>query len=283
MPSKINFIQLTDQEISSKMNILVRNKARIIFWKNSPRYFEGTVVSHNDKLIITTHDLPIKLRDDQICMNFTLNQLEYFIKGKVVAHRDQLEELEISIFDQCFQIEKRDFKRIQMYPYHDAYVYLKYTEEKSANVVFLNKAEQKKNDLFGNIRELEKQKLAALSHDLITNEDEELIGFRVEDLSATGLCFLVSQKEKEHILSNLIGTTFNLHLSIGSRTYLLTNIKIIYQINYIHQHFAGVQMFKIGITFKENAHLSEKVKELIGHDDKILDYQKEFEEFIKNE
>jgi hypothetical protein len=42
-------------------------------------------------------------------------------------------------------------------------------------------------------------------------------------------------------------------------------------------------MYKIGITFNEDLGLKFKLKELIGYDDKILDFPREFEEFIKNE
>lgn len=283
MSSKINFIKLTDQELSSKMNILVHNKSRIIFWKTSPRYFEGSVISNNEKLIIKTRDLPIKLLGDQLCLNFKLNNMEYFIKGTVAAHHDSNEEIEVIISKECFRVEKRDRERLQLYPFHTAFVYIKYAEEKQENIFFLNKNEQKKNDLFSNIKDLEKQKLTSLSRELETQSDEELIGFRVEDISATGLCFLVSQKEKEHILVRFMDAPFKMHFSLGDTAFSLEDVKIVYQINYINQQFSGVPMFKIGVTFKSDANLTLKIQELIGRDDKLLDYQKEFEEFIKNE
>lgn len=284
MSSKINFIKLTDQELSNKVALLVLNKARVIFWKTSPRYLEGHAVSFNDqKLILKTPGLKIRLLDENICLNFNLNNMEYFVKGKVLSQIEELEELEIEVFEQCFRVEKRDFERVQVYPYYEVYAYLKYNEEKQENVYFLNTSEQKKNDLFSNIREIEKQKLAVISSELITSNDEELVGFRVEDLSSGGLCFLASAKEKEQIISRFLGHRFNLLLSFGRTTYQLKDVQIIYQVNYINQQFAGVSMFKVGITFEENSALSLKIKELTGHDDKLLDYPKEFEEFIKNE
>jgi hypothetical protein len=245
---------------------------------------EGNAISFNDnKLILKAVGLQVRLLDEQICLNFNLNNMEYFVKGKVLSQIDELNEIEIEIFEQCFRVEKRDYERVQVYPYYDVYTYLKYSEEKKENVFFLNKTVQKTNDLFTNIKEIEKQKLAALSTEFMTENDEELMGFRVEDISSAGLCFLASAKEKEQIISRFVGHSFNLLLSFGSNTYQLKDVQIIYQVNYINHQFAGVSMFKIGITFKEDPTLSFKIKELTGHDDKLLDYPKEFEEFIKNE
>lgn len=284
MSAKINFIKLTNQELSNKVALLVLNKARIIFWKTSPRYHEGEAISFNhNKLILKTKNMSLKLVGEPICLNFNLNQMDYFVKGRVLSQIPEQEELEIEFFEQCFRVEKRDFERLQVYPYYDVYAYLKYNEEKKENIFFINKNEQKKNDLFSNIREAEKQKLASLSNEFTTSVGEDLRGFRVEDLSATGLCFLASLKEKEQIIAHFIENSFKLILSFGNSTFQLSDVQIIYQVNYINQQFAGVSMFKIGVTFKEDAALRVKIQALTGHDDKLLDYPKEFEEFIKNE
>ena len=285
MSSKINFIKLTNQELSNKVALLVLNKARVIFWKTSPRYYEGNAISYSDdgKLILKTKALTIRIIDEQICLNFSLNQMEYFVKGKVISQVDAKEELEVELLAQCFRVEKRDYQRVQVYPLYDVYAYLKYSEEKKENIFFINKNDQKKNDLLTNIRDLEKQKLAQISRDLQTGDNEELLGFRVEDLSSVGLCFLASLKEKEQIISRFVGNSFNLILNFGTASFQLKNVQVIYQVNYINQQFAGVPMYKIGVAFQEDLILKAKIQELIGHDDKILDYPKEFDEFIKNE
>jgi hypothetical protein len=284
MSAKINFIKLTNQELSNKIALLVLNKMRIIFWKTSPQYNEGEAVSYRDNLLtLKTHYLGARLLGEQVCLNFCLNHMEYFIKGKVTSQIDETEELIISVYEECFRGEKRDFERIQVYPLHEVYVYLKYNDDKSNNIFFINKIDQKKNDIFSNIRDLEKQKLALLSSDLQTESGEDLIGFRVDDLSSNGLCFLANSKEKEQILDPLVNRTFDLLLSFGSKVFQLKKVKIVYQVNYINQQFAGVLMFKIGITFEENLDLKKRIIELTGVNDKLPDYQKEFEEFIKNE
>jgi hypothetical protein len=284
MTSKINFIKLTDQELSTKVALLVLNKVRIIFWKISPRYFEGQALSFvENKLKIHTKDFRINFTGEQICLNFNLNKIEYFIKGKVISSTENSSEMEIELFSDCFKIEKRDFERTQVYPQYEVYAYLKYLNEKPENVFFLNKNEQKKNDIFSNIQKQEKQKLALISPEFNTDENEELIGFRVEDLSSNGLCFLSSQRENEQIISRFINKKFNLILNFEKKNYNLKNVQIIYQVNYINQQFAGVTMFKVGVTFNEDQAMKEMLENLTGADNRILNYPKEFEEFIKNE
>ena len=63
----------------------------------------------------------------------------------------------------------------------------------------------------------------------------------------------------------------------------LEEAHIVYKINYINTQFSGVPMYKIGITFKTSPSLKRKIEDHSGITVDLLDYQKEFEEFIKNE
>ena len=47
--------------------------------------------------------------------------------------------------------------------------------------------------------------------------------------------------------------------------------------------FSGIPMYKIGITFKSDVNLKRKIEDISGITLDLIDYQKEFEEFIKNE
>ena len=112
MSSKINFIKLTNQELSNKVALLVLNKARIVFWKTSPRYYEGSAISFNDnKLILKTKDMSIKLIGEMLCLNFNLNQMEYFVKGKVLSQLDEQAELEALAVEQPTKVRRRLTKK----------------------------------------------------------------------------------------------------------------------------------------------------------------------------
>jgi hypothetical protein len=58
---------------------------------------------------------------------------------------------------------------------------------------------------------------------------------------------------------------------------------VVYKINYINSQFSGIPMFKVGINFKHSPSLKRKIEDISGITVDLINYQKEFEEFIKNE
>ncbi len=285
--AKINFIKLTSQELSTKIALLVSNKDRVIFWKTSPRYFEGKASAFEVKdrisLILERVGIPIRVMNETICLNFTLNEIDYYLRGKVVDQIEDNPKIKIELEEHCFRVEKRTRERLLAYPVYEIYAYLKFQRKSKPNVIFLHKTEQKSQDFFSEIDGLQKNKIASMSKDLDTTEDEDLIGFRVEDLSSNGLSFFASVKEKEMVLDELQGAPFSLVLNFEMQVFNLLEANIVYKMNYINAQFMGVPMYKVGINFKHSPSLKRKIEEVSGITIDLLDYQKEFEEFIKNE
>lgn len=285
---KINFLKLTSEELSSKIALLVSNHDRVIFWKNSPRYFEGKATSFsvkNQQIYLTLErvGIPIRVINETICLNFVLNDIDYFLRGIVVEQFEDDPKIIIELEDVCFRAEKRSRERLLTYPVYEVYAYLKFQKKKDANVIFFNKGEQKTRDFFSEIDNIQKNKIAAMSHDLNTGDEEDLIGFRVEDLSSTGLSFFANTKEKEMILDLLDKQSFTLVLNFEMQVFNLEEAAIVYKMNYINAQFSGVPMYKVGINFKYSPSLKRKIEEISGITVDLVDYQKEFEEFIKNE
>ena len=285
--AKINFIKLTSEELSYKIALLVSNHGRVIFWKTSPRYYEGFACSFEGQnrtyLTIERAGIPIKVVNEIICLNFTLNEIDYYLRGKVIDQTEEDPKIKIELEQNCFRVEKRSRERLLTYPIHDVYAYLKFKKNIKTNVIYFNKTEQKTRDFFSEIDSIQKNKLSAISDDLSTSEEEDLVGFRVEDLSSTGLSFFANAKEKEFVLDELGKEHFSLVLNFDMQVFNLQEALIIYKMNYINSQFSGVPMFKVGINFKHCPSLKRKIEDLSGTSMEMTDYQKEFEEFIKNE
>jgi len=285
--AKINFIKLTSEELSYKIALLVSNHGRVIFWKTSPRYYEGFACSFEGKnrtyLTIERAGIPIKVVNEVICLNFTLNEIDYYLRGKVIDQTEEDPRIKIELEQNCFRVEKRSRERLLTYPIHDVYAYLKFKKNTKTNVIYFNKIEQKTRDFFSEIDSIQKNKLSAISKDLTTTEEEDLIGFRVEDVSSTGLSFFASAKEKEFVLDEIGKEQFSLILNFDMQVFNLQDALIIYKMNYINSQFSGVPMYKVGISFKHSPSLKRKIEDLSGTSIEMTDYQKEFEEFIKNE
>ncbi|MBC7429642.1 MAG: hypothetical protein H7336_13575 [Bacteriovorax sp.] len=286
--AKINFIKLKQEELSSKIALLVSENGRIIFWKAAPRYYEGKATCFDirqNKTYLTIGDCNIhrRLTNERVCLNFTINDIDYFLRGMVVEQMEENLQMVIELEDECFRVEKRNRERLHTYPVYEVYAYLKYQKQKTNNVVFFNKKEQQTTDFFSEIDNIQKNKLQSLTNDLHMEESEDLVGFRVEDLSSSGLSFFANTKEKEHILDAFGDKKFTMILNFEMQVFNLEDANIVYKINYINSQFSGVPMYKIGINFKLSPVLKRKIEDHSGITVDMVDYQKEFEEFIKNE
>lgn len=284
---KINFIKLTTEELSNKIALLVSNHDRVIFWKTSPRYFEGKASRFEFKntiiLVLSNAISTVRLQNEVICLNFTLNDIDYYLRARVINHDEETNELSMELEEECFRVEKRSRERLLTYPVYEVYAYLKFQKTQACNVIFFNKGEQKNRDFFSEIDNLQKNKIASLSRDLEAGDEEDLIGFRVEDLSSTGLSFFASSKEKEMILDPLEDKPFSLVLNFEMQVFNLPEASIVYKMHYINSQFQGVPMYKVGISFKYSPSLKRKIEDISGITVDLVNYQKEFEEFIKNE
>lgn len=286
--AKINFIKLNQEELSAKIALLVSETSRVIFWKVSPRYYEGKAFQYEIRqgktyLIFSECNVHLRLIGERICLNFVINEIDYFLRGKVMEQPDDAEKMVVELEEHCFRVEKRSRERLLTYPIYEVYAYLKYQKRNNDNVVFFNKQEQKSRDFFSEIDNLQKNKIKSMADDLSLEDTEDLAGFRVEDLSSSGMSFFASNKEKETILDALGDNKFNFTLNFEMQVFNLEEASIVYKIHYINSQFSGVPMYKIGVAFKPSPSLKRKIEDHAGITVDLVNYQKEFEEFIKNE
>jgi hypothetical protein len=285
--AKINFIKLTTEELSRKIALLVSNHSRIIYWKNSPRFYEGVAGSFNiDKKIILKiekNQLSANLQGERICLNFILNDIDYFLRGKVLSYDQEYDQLVVELEEECFRAEKRSKERLRVFPVYDVMVYFKFKRSEEKNIIFLNKKEQINQDFFAEIDNIQKNKIASLARELEISDEEDLIGFRIEDISSTGLSFFATSKEKEKVLDRVQLEELPLIIIFEREVYHLENASFVYKMNYINSQFSNVPMYKIGMNFKASASLKKKIEDVSGVTVDLINYQNEFEEFMKNE
>jgi len=288
----INFIKLTRRELSDKIALLVSNHTRIVFWKTTPKFYEGFVHSSSEhgRFQITLEKCVslVKFVDEIICLNFKINDIDYFFKAQVLKHEDSENRITFEVFEDCFRLEKRSKERLQTYPHYEAYAYIKYFITGPENVIQFNKKIDTKNsndskDFLNSINSERLSKLKSISEDLNVDEEEDVIGFRIEDLSASGSSFVASSKERETVIALLEQNPFSLTITFEKEAYTLKDAKIVYVMDYIHPSYVGTSMYKVGITFNQSPSLKRRIEDISGIVVDIVDHQKEFEEFIKND
>lgn len=287
MKPNIDFVKLSREELSKKIALFVSKRSRVVFWKTTPKYYEGIAfhLKQEDKpvLTITDSDVIVKLENEKICLNIVIDQVDYFFSGKVIEHLSDEKVLRVEMNDECFRLEKRARERLQAYPKYQIYAYMKYTVENPKNVIAFNKTEQKGNEFLGKLNEDRLKKIMDLTEDLSLDEEEDILGFRVEDITTNGLSFFASFAEKETVLNRYHNKNFKLTINVDGQAFTMDDAKIVYVIDYINPEFAGANMFKVGVTFRHSISLKRRIEEISNVNLDLIDYQKEFEEFIRNE
>lgn len=280
-PHKYNFLKLNLQELINKLALAIQDSTKIVFWKHNPRYYEGYLLSHhyspdNLRVVLKFDFLPVQMTDFEICLNFSLNEVEYFIKAKVHLQSEEEKILELEILEPAYRVEKRLQERILTYPRYQCFLYIRHEKEKSdENVLFLNKKDNQENAFF--------KKLSAKNSIHTETDDEEVYGLRVEDINADGLAGISSVTEYEEILKPFKNKTFNAVLMFETKSFTLSDIKMVYAMDYISPFFNNIKMKKLGFSFKHSASLKRELEDLTGTVLELTDYRSEFEEFIKNE
>lgn len=280
-PHKYNFLKLNLQELINKLALAIQDSTKIVFWKHNPRYYEGHLISHqyspnNLRVVLKFDFLPVQMTDFEICLNFSLNEVEYFIKAKVLLQNEDEKVLELIIQEPAYRVEKRLQERILTYPRYQCFLYIRYEKySPEENVLFLNKKDTQENAFF--------KKLSMKNSIQTENDDEEVYGLRIEDINADGLAGISSVTEYEEILKSFKDKTFSAVLMFETKSFTLAEIKMVYAMDYISPYFNNIKMKKLGFSFKHSASLKRELEDLTGIVLELTDYRNEFEEFIKNE
>lgn len=280
-PHKYNFLKLNKDELVNKLAHAFSQSIPIIFWKHSPRFYEGKIANvdyQNKKLsIVLRFDfLPVTLKAQDICINFAIKEVEYFLRAKVEDQSEDERLLTLEITEPSYRVEKRLQERIVTYPQYQCFLYLRYALLKNGeNVLLFNKKESKEDKIF----KLLKSKNNIFAED----ENEEIFGLRIEDINADGLAGVCSQKEYDDVVSKFHEGLHTATLMFETRSFTLQDLKLVYSMDYISPSFNSLKMKKLGFSFKHNVALKRELEDVTGVVLEMQDYRNEFEEFIKNE
>lgn len=284
---KVLFKKLTTSERNSLLEKLIEKKSRVVFWKSIPRYYEAKAIQcdfdKNGRLFLEGPNLYTNLFGERLCLNFIVAGIDYFMQAKVVSQFPENFRIVFELLSDSYRIEKRKADRIKTYPDYNAYVYLKYQIQSTADVIYFNKDEQRNASALHSLDHFQKTKLKTIDKELELVEGDDILGLRVENISSEGVSFFVSRTEYDLIFKGLEGRKFNLTLSLISESYNLEGVELIFKMDYINRNFNGIQMYKVSAKFLFNRRLWEKVEELsLGEKVEYAELLGQFEQFINN-
>lgn len=200
-------------------------------------------------------------------ISLSLKNQHYF--ARVTALKANELETQAVLADEVYFLEPRTQERLLAVPHHQIYVYLKTNikDQTPSNVISLKRFKLQKNQL-----EKIQEKLKHGNH-------QELLGFRVVDISSSGLSFLVNEDEHAY-LDDWKGKEQAITLMFDGQSYFIPASKVIYVTDYVNPRARKVPMYKVGLSFSEHEDLSQKIEDSLERE--VLDPYEchAFENFI---
>ena len=200
-----NFVELEWSELSSRISTLVTDSGEVKIWAkgDSPDLCK-VINSHGDdaegertqQLRLRNGNISDDWKPKDLLVQFNIRGIDYYTKGKVVEVLGN-EDFWLELSPHVFKIEKRGNERLLTYPHFHVYTYFKLSvDSNESNLIFINKQIESNHQVFQKFKKLTDDEILKLQDSVDSEIKEELIGFRVLDVSYKGIAFISSESEK---------------------------------------------------------------------------------------
>jgi hypothetical protein len=276
------FIKLTQKEVQNKIDSLVQVKAPVKVWKKGQSHLLCHFESYDNfdglELSLQNPTIDTGWKNKNILFSFVHRGLEYFSKGKVTELNDKA-GLTVKVGLYIFRAEKRTKERLLTFPHHQAYAYFRVSHVKDkTNVLAFNQHREKNAKAFERFDEIARKKVFPDNEDL-----NELMGFRVLDISEDGVSFLVNKKEGHFFDEESQKGKIEFTLLVNGDVFELNEGEVIYNISYVSSTSDFGPMYKVGIHFKPEEKLREFLERMLASSGETSVTQKDFEAFVEEE
>lgn len=207
----------------------------------------------------------------EVLVSFFLKSMQFFLSGNFsIDKANQTYLLKCSL--KMFKFERRKNFRLITFPIHSVRFHMKYPRENKPNNVVSLRPKGEQTKLF--------QKFLELVNDKTEVKKNYEASFRVQDLSTTGLSFVIGELESRVISEGLI--LDNSLLEFNDKKYVIPSSKIVYLMDYIDPAKPGIKFFKVGVAFQNlDLALDNELSMHINKEIRELDSNKVFEDFLK--
>tara|TARA_B100000029_G_scaffold313039_1_gene305510 strand:+ start:233 stop:1111 length:879 start_codon:yes stop_codon:yes gene_type:complete len=251
------FIKLKESEVKKKYLEVAFQKGFIKIWNKGDKTFDFVLDSVHEG----GEDGPIKVslslknlafdndwKGEEVFIYFHLKKSRFFSKGKVEEIKEG-ESLEVTIEKDLYKLDQRKSKRLLTFPSHRVYAYIKLQVGNDGGVISLNRPKDHLHNFFKNFQKQVLESQFSNSTPLEKDFLEDYIGFRVLDLSNSGLSFLLNQIEADYFKK--LKSDFKMLLNFSGRKESLEECKLSYLVPYVDPKLGNLSLFKLGLHFKE--------------------------------
>lgn len=277
-PAQGQFTELQTQERDLVISELARTGEFLTVWLKSSStktFFKCKgYAPHSNLLELIPRETGqfSQLDKKEVLVSFFLRSMQFFFTGSFSVDQTNRTFL-LKISSKAFKFERRKNFRLLTYPIHAVRFHLKFPKllNKPTNVINLRaKGEQTK--LF--------QKFLELVNDQTDFKKNYEANFRVQDLSTTGLSFVMGELES-HFIHDGISLEKSL-LEFNDKKYVIPVSKIVYVMDYINPAKPGIKFFKVGVAFQDlDLALDNELSMQINKEIRETDSNKVFEDFLK--
>lgn len=281
-----NFVKIPISELSTKFGTLVKSKSQVNLWckgkvpiKHKAKEFQS---APNSSLTFFKEDDFKPGKGEKIYYSFRNTGFEYYGVGLAVKSKAD-DEFVIQMANEVFRSEKRGKERLLTFPHHQVYAYFELAGAKDLFRETSNKSNIISLDGFRKpLKEIKREVFTDPIKNFkksVLDDDDNMMGYRVIDLSSNGIAFLVSAREKM-IFDKPLNT--KVVLLYNSTTFELSSSKIVYVVDSLTGSTKGNPLYKVGMTFDENEKLSDLVHRKLVSSNSKEGAQQDFEDFIED-
>ena len=251
------FIKLKESEVKKKYLEVAFQKGFIKIWNKGDKTFDFVLDSvHEDgedgpiKVSLSLKNLEFESdwKGEEVFIYFHLKKSRFFSKGKVEEIKEG-ESLEVTIEKDLYKLDQRKSKRLLTFPGHRVYAYIKLQVGNDGGVISLNRPKDHLHNFFKNFQKQVLESQFSNSTPLEKDFLEDYIGFRVLDLSNSGLSFLLNQIEADYFKK--LKSNFRMLLNFSGRKENLEECRLSYLVPYVDPKLGNLSLFKLGLHFKE--------------------------------
>ena len=279
------FIKLKDFEAKEKLESLEKKESWIKIWVSSKKFLTGKVVSFSefieDKIltitvaiteIINPHEY---VEGKEVCFYFSEGHLEYFAKSKIHEVYEN-NEIIFALKSPIFKLDQRKKIRHNV-QINQAYVFF-FVDQSSTEVNKILLLNRPKDDLLEFFRKFMKKVYRntiegkdAAEFDRVNN----IIGFRLRDISDTGMSFVVNEIEKSFFNKGI--RIYQGILNLNGTLRELQDCMLVHLIPCVDSRAPSVPLFKAGMKFRG---IKDLTKILVGEMPEENESIKKFLSFV---
>ena len=267
-----SFLRFSLSEVAGKISLAIVNNILASVWKKGEKSVEYVIDDLRLNKVTLKGDVEKYSQGEFLFFSFILRENGYFFRGEIIEVADGSITLELE--DRVFRSDRRKEERLLTFPHYNAYVYFRLEDNNEGNILSFKKTEDG-----------ERKHLESFVRDkrLLAGIEEDLIGFRVLDISLNGLSFLTSLSEAkffsegreknlpEGFVFMIEGENFNLSLE-----------EVLHLTDFINPRGSAIPTKKVAVSFRQDADVSAFLDEKLDDGVPWEEQEKEFEEFFED-